>query len=261
MERTFLACIHYDGTHFVGWQRQAEGRTVQGEFEAALERLSGRRIVAHAAGRTDAGVHALGMGVSCTLPARWTPSALRRALNALLPSECWVESVREAAPGFHARKSALGRRYRYDIGTDATSASPFRHRYEWALGRELNEGRLYGAASSILGEHEFSHFSVRSSTRPHYRCQVALAQWERRCDAPGFRFHVAADRFLHHMVRFLVGTMVDIGLERRPPEDLMRLLAGEAGMRTSPPAPARGLYFMAAEYPPTCFAPSDGVCP
>ena len=126
MLQTFLALVHFDGGRFVGWQRQREGRSVQAELERVLEQLSGDRVVAHAAGRTDAGVHATGLGVSFSLPRRWEPAALRRALNALLPSDCWIESVAPMRPGFHARKSAVSRRYRYDIGIDDGSALPFR---------------------------------------------------------------------------------------------------------------------------------------
>src|SRR4051794_20731368 len=101
MSRPFLALLHYDGGEFAGWQRQAAGRTVQAEIEAVLERLTGRRVVTNAAGRTDAGVHAEGMAVSFSVPLTWTPDKLRRALNALLPRDCWVERVLETQPGFH----------------------------------------------------------------------------------------------------------------------------------------------------------------
>jgi len=130
MSRSFLATLHYDGTGFVGWQRQPAGRSVQAELERVLERLCGRRLVAHAAGRTDAGVHASGLGVSFSAPASWTAASLRRALNALLPRDCWVQSLHLMQPGFHARKSAISRRYRYDIGLDEASASPFRRPFE-----------------------------------------------------------------------------------------------------------------------------------
>src|SRR5690606_18720504 len=109
MTRTFLALIHYDGRDFVGWQRQRVGRSVQGEFEAVLERLAGCRVPANAAGRTDAGVHAVGMGVSFTLPAKWESAAVHRALNALLPDDCWAGAVHQMRDGFHARRSARGR--------------------------------------------------------------------------------------------------------------------------------------------------------
>jgi tRNA pseudouridine38-40 synthase len=254
MSRTFLATLHFDGTGFVGWQRQAAGRSVQAEFERVLERLFTRRAVAHAAGRTDAGVHAIGLAVSFSSPATWTAAALRRALNALLPGDCWVEAVLPMEPGFHARKSALSRRYRYDIGTDDAAASPFRRRYEWALGRPLDTGALRAAATLLLGEHDFRSFAVRGAPKPHYRCRLSHAAWEIRSEGRGVSFHVEADRFLHHMVRMLVGTMVDVGLERRPLADIEMLLERGDNAETSPPAPPQGLYFVAAAYPDALYA-------
>jgi tRNA pseudouridine38-40 synthase len=254
MARTFLVTLHYDGGEFAGWQRQAEGRTVQSELEGVLERVAGGPVRAHAAGRTDAGVHSVGMGVSCLLPDKWTPEALHRALNALLPTDCWAESVRLMRPGFHARTKATGRRYRYLIGTDAEAASPFRRRFEWALREPPDLSALAAAAAPLAGEHRFDAFSVRSSPRAHKRCRIGVAQWEERPDGRGVALSIAADRFLHHMVRMLVGTMVDIGLGRRDLDDMHQLLAQDAAVRTSPPAPARGLYFVGAEYPAEWFA-------
>jgi tRNA pseudouridine38-40 synthase len=257
VSRTFLATLHYDGTGFVGWQRQPSGRSVQSEFERVLERIFGRRTVAHAAGRTDAGVHAVGQGVSFTAPPDWTHLALRRALNALLPRDCWVQSVHLMQPGFHARKSALSRRYRYDIGTDEASASPFRRKFEWALGRSLDTDALVGAARLLQGEHDFRAFAAKGD-KPHYRCRIQTARWIPRPEGRGVSFEVEADRFLHHMVRMLVGTMADIGLGRRPLTDMATLLQRTDNAETSPPAPAQGLYFVAAMYPPELFATSAG---
>lgn len=249
MPRTFLVTLQYDGGRFAGWQRQATGRTVQAEIEQVLERLSERPVRVHAAGRTDAGVHALGMGVSCTIPDRWTAAALRRALNSLLPGDCWVVETREMRPGFHARTCAASRRYRYLIGTDEAARSPFRRRYEWALGESLDREAVAVAAGLLPGEHDFGGFSVRSSPRAHKRCRIATAHWAERPDGCGLSFEIAADRFLHHMVRMLVGTMADIGLRRRALSDMSRILELDPGVRTSPPAPAEGLFFVAAEYP------------
>ena len=254
MSRTFLAALHFDGTGFVGWQRQPAGRSVQVEFEQVLERLFARRSVAHAAGRTDAGVHALGLAVSFTAPASWSPAALRRALNALLPRDCWVESVHPMQPGFHARKSAISRRYRYDIGTDDAAASPFRRRFEWALGRSLDSAALRAAATLVFGEHDFRAFAAKGEPKPHYRCRLSRAEWETRPEGWGVSFHVEADRFLHHMVRMLVGTMVDVGLDRRPLSDIEALLERGDNSETSPPAPPQGLYFVAATYPGALYA-------
>src|SRR5262245_17268093 len=140
MARTFLVTLHYDGGQFAGWQRQAKGRTVQAEIEQVLERLTEHPARVHAAGRTDAGVHAVGMAVSCQLPERWCAETLRRALNGHLPSDCWVAAAREMKPGFHARTCAKARRYRYVIGSDEGARSPFRRRYEWALAESLDHG-------------------------------------------------------------------------------------------------------------------------
>jgi tRNA pseudouridine38-40 synthase len=257
VSRTFLATLHYDGTGFVGWQRQPTGRSVQSEFERVLERIFGRRTVAHAAGRTDAGVHAIGQGVSFSAPPSWTDLALRRALNALLPRDCWVQSVDLMQHGFHARKSALTRRYRYDVGTDEASGSPFRKNYEWALGRGLDHDALVGATRLLPGEHDFRAFAAKGD-KPHYRCRIRTADWTPRPEGRGISFEVEADRFLHHMVRMLVGTMVDIGLGRRPGTDMAMLLERTDNAETSPPAPAHGLYFVAATYPPELFATSAG---
>jgi tRNA pseudouridine38-40 synthase len=252
VSRTFLATLHYDGSGFVGWQRQPAGRSVQSEFERVLERIFGRRTVAHAGGRTDAGVHALGQAVSFAAPASWNDLALRRALNALLPRDCWVQSVESMHPGFHARKSALTRRYRYDIGVDEAAASPFRRKYEWALSRPLNLAPMQAGAAELSGEHDFRAFAAKGD-RPHYRCRIHVSRWELRPGDRGLSFQIEADRFLHHMVRMLVGTMVEIGLARRPPEDMAMLLTRQDNSATSPPAPPQGLYFVAATYPPELF--------
>jgi tRNA pseudouridine38-40 synthase len=255
MSRTFLATLQFDGTGFVGWQRQAAGRSVQGEFERVLERLFARRTVAHAAWRTDAGVHAAGLAVSFAAPSGWNVAPLRRALNALLPKDCWIESVHLMQPGFHARKSALTRRYRYDIGLDEAAASPFRRRFEWALMRPLDGAALRSAARLLLGEHDFRAFAAKGVPKPHYLCRLVLSEWEVRPYGTGLSFHVEADRFLHHMVRMLVGTMVDVGLQRRPLADIEALLERGDNSETSPPAPPQGLHFVAATYPAALHAP------
>jgi tRNA pseudouridine38-40 synthase len=254
--RPVLAVIQYDGGPFVGWQRQPAGRTVQADVETVLERLTGRRTPAVAAGRTDTGVHALGQAVSFTVPERWAADAagLRRALNALLPRDVWVESVRPMQAGFDARRGATARRYRYLIGTDAAACSPFRRPYEWALARPLDRGLLDAAAAQLVGEHDFRGLCAAGTPQPHHRCRVALAEWAPRADGMGMAFVIEADRFLHRMVRFCVGTMVDIALGRRPLADLSRLLTATDNQAASPPAPPHGLYLVAVRYPPDSYA-------
>jgi tRNA pseudouridine38-40 synthase len=193
------------------------------------------------------------MGISAVVPAKWTGPELRRALNALLPGDCWIERVHEMVAGFHARKSATARSYRYLVGTDEASASPFRRPLEWSLGRELDRTAMARAADQVTGAHDFRAFAAKGEPKPHYRCTVRQARWTPREQEAGLQFDIESDRFLHHMVRFLVGTMVDIGLGRRPVGDMATLLARSDNDETSPPAPPQGLYFIAAEYPRECY--------
>lgn len=252
MERTFLLVLEFDGSGFCGWQRQAEGRSVQGEIERALERLAGSPRKAIGAGRTDAGVHALGMPVSTSMPERWSPTDLLRALNAILPRDIAVREACEVRPGTDARRAALSRRYRYDVGISGACRSPFGSRTAWALGRSLDLAALVRTAALLSGEFDFRAFAVVGEPKPHYRCRIIEAGWV-ALDSERLRFTVAADRFLHHMVRMLVGTMVDIGLGRRPESDMARLLTLPHNAETSAPAPAAGLSFVEASYPDSIY--------
>lgn len=245
------AVLQYLGHPFSGWQRQLSQRTVQGDLERVLRKLVGRRVVTHAAGRTDSGVHALGQVVSFRVPARWKPPALHRALNALLPHDMWVQHVGYAPEGFHARRHATSRCYRYVVGCDPGGQSPFRRPFEWPLGEALDQGLLVAGAAHLLGEHDFRAFSAVGQSKPHYRCRILVSHWDARPKAEGFIFTIEADRFLHRMVRFLVGTMVDVGRGRRPLSDIPRLLASTSNAEASPPAPPHGLYLAGARYPQT----------
>jgi tRNA pseudouridine38-40 synthase len=246
---SWFAVIQYAGGAFAGWQRQRADRTVQGELEAALARLCGARVVTHAAGRTDAGVHALGQVASFQLVRAWDPTDLARALNALLPDDVWIGRVGPAPDGFHARKDARLRCYRYVVGCDAAAYAPFRRPYEWALGRPLDGEALAAAAVAFRGTHDFRAFSRVGQPKPGYECTITRAEWQARPEGQGFIFHVQADRFLHRMVRFIVGISIDVALGRRPLADVERLLASTRNTEASRPAPPEGLYFVGAQYP------------
>src|SRR5262245_6558098 len=152
-ERTVQLVLHYDGGGFSGWQRQPGQRTVQGVVEDALERLCSTHIDAIGSGRTDAGVHARGQAVGVRVPARWHPSNLRRGMNAVLPPDVWVARVDEMRPEFHARYSAVSRKYSYYVGTDDEALSPFRRRYELAFQRPLDRRALDVTAAQVTGDH------------------------------------------------------------------------------------------------------------
>ncbi len=249
MRFPYFAVIQYHGARFSGWQRQPHDRTVQSEFEAALARISGRAIATHAAGRTDAGVHALGQVVSCALPRCWDPADLTNALNANVPQDIWVCRTGSAPEGFHARKHAVSRRYRYLIGCDPAARSPFRRPFEWAVRHPISSEALRACATTLVGEHDFRGLSTVGQVKPHYRCRILAATWEPRPHGEGFIFTIEADRFLHHMVRFLVGSMVDVAHGRRSFDSFTRLLDSDDNREASPPAPPEGLFFVLARYP------------
>ncbi len=254
-ERTVQLVVQYDGAGFAGWQRQPEQRTVQAVLEAALAQLCDAPTAALGAGRTDAGVHARGQAVGVRVPAKWEPVALRRALNATLPADVWVAAVHEMHPTFHARFSATGRRYGYQIGLDDDANSPFRRRWEWAADRALDRAVLEEEARALPGEHVFRAFAV-SGTAPEsdrHRCTVREAAWRER--PGGLVFTIEANRFLHHMVRFLVGTMVDAASGRRGRGSVEALLQAADNQETSPPAPAHALFLDAVLYPRDLYLP------
>ena len=248
-ERTVQLVLHYDGARFSGWQRQPDQRTVQGVVEQTLERLCGGPVPALGSGRTDAGVHARGQAVGVRLPERWGAAQVRRALNAILPEDVWVAAAHEMRSEFHARYSAVSRRYSYYVGTDDEARSPFRRPREFPISKPLDRAKLDRCASLLEGEHCFRAFAVQGTAPAHdnHRCIVQTARW---CDRPGgLYFEIEANRFLHHMVRFLVGTMIDVASGHRPIEDFATLLEASDNRGVSPPAPAHALFLDHVEYP------------
>jgi tRNA pseudouridine38-40 synthase len=248
-ERMVQLVLHYDGAGFSGWQRQPATRTIQGVLEGALARLCNAPVSALGAGRTDAGVHARGQSVGVRVPVKWDAAKLRRALNAVLPADVWVASAVEMSDAFHARFSATGRRYSYHVGTDREAHSPFRRRWEWAVESPLARSPLADCANALLGTHRFLAFAVQGTAPENddHRCSVVEASW-RECPN-GLVFEVEANRFLHHMVRFLVGTMIEIARGKRPLADFAMLLAAEDNRRTSAPAPPHALFLEVVRYP------------
>ncbi|HEX8392101.1 MAG TPA: tRNA pseudouridine(38-40) synthase TruA [Longimicrobium sp.] len=241
--------IHYDGRGFAGWQVQPDQRTVQGELERILTKLTAGPCAVIGSGRTDRGVHATGQVAATDVPVRWTAQSLRRAMNALLPDDVWVAEATLAAPYFHPRYDATARSYVYRVGLASEADSPFRSPWCWPLVRPVDLLAMEKAAAHIVGDHSFRAFAKAGQEERGDRCTVTAARWA-PWEGIGLEFHVTANRFLHHMVRYLVGTLVDIGLGQRPPEVMAALLAGEEGLETSPPAPPEGLFLTAVTYPP-----------
>jgi tRNA pseudouridine38-40 synthase len=253
--RRYRLLLEYDGSKYLGWQIQDEGATVQGELERVLRVLTGERRAVVGAGRTDAGVHALGQVAAADVPSRWSAGELRRAVNALLPEEIWAREIRRVPGDFHPRYDAISRSYEYRLGTHPEAASPFLRRWCWdASAFSLDPGLLAAAAAGVPGERSFESFAKAGQPERGTRCRVEHAAWV-PWGSVGYKFIINADRYLHHMVRYLVGTMVDIARRRRPLEDMAALLRSSegpvgAGATTSAPAPPQGLYLTDVEYPP-----------
>lgn len=242
--------LHYDGRDFYGWQAQSDQRTVQGELSALLGRLCGADSVrVTAAGRTDRGVHATGQVASALIPNRFDERELVRALNALAPSDLWIESAERVPESFHPRYDALTRTYVYRVGLTPGSRSPFEHRWCWPVGRSLDRELIDAAARCIAGEHDFGAFAKSGQPERGVRCNVSSAFWREAVRHDGvLEFEITADRFLHHMVRYLVGTLVETGRGLRPVDHTGRLLEGEPGLKAAPPAPAQGLFLTRVDY-------------
>jgi tRNA pseudouridine38-40 synthase len=244
--RTLKLTLTYDGTRFVGWQRQAEGDSIQGLLEAALSRFAGTPVTAHGAGRTDAGVHALGQVASAQIATAHDPATLVRALNANLPPDIRVVAVEDVAADFHARFSASGKTYRYVLDT-AAIADPFTRGYAWHLPEALDLAAMAAAAAVLVGTHDFAAFQsvgtdTRTTVRTLIRAEVTGAVGERvRCEFTG-------DGFLRHQVRAMVGTLVEVGRGRRAPGAIATLLATGRRADAGATAPPHGLFLVAVDY-------------
>jgi tRNA pseudouridine38-40 synthase len=232
--------LEYDGTGFRGWAAQPGLRTVEGELRRALAALYGSFDALAVAGRTDAGVHALGQVASVEVDGGPPPDRAAEALNTELPDDVAVVSVAEAAPDFHARHSARSRAYRYRIYRRRTP-SPFEARRSWWLLRPLDVAALGEAAALLVGEHDFRAFTPADSQHTVLRRHILRAAWVERGDH--LDFEIEAGSFLRHMVRILVGTMVDL-----PPAHLRTLLEGADRSEAGRTAPPWGLYLERVSY-------------
>jgi tRNA pseudouridine38-40 synthase len=248
---TVRLTIAYDGSPFAGWAAQPGLRTVQGELEAALERILGGRVGLTVAGRTDAGVHAWGQVASFDLD-REPPPALLRSLNALLPPEISVFEAEPAPDGFDARRDARARTYCYWI-VAAPALSPFeRGRALWAP-YSLDHEALDRCATLCVGEHDFTAFTPTDTEHVRFERLVFSCEWRRfpLADARQGQLcelWIEADGFMRHMVRVLVGTMLEVGRGRRSVEDFESLLVGVPRESAGETAPAHGLYLVSVRY-------------
>ena len=250
--RTLKLTLAYDGTNYAGWQRQLNGVSIQQLVEDALAplfRSSGSASISPpavaGASRTDAGVHALGQVASVHTTIDLPASAIQRALNARLPPDIRVVGAIDATPGFHARAFAVGKSYRYRMVTTPV-VSPFDRWFVWHAPGALDVEAMRRAAAALLGRHDFAAFqaagaTIRHTTRTIHRLDVREVAGE-------IVFEIDGDGFLRHMVRILVGTIVDAGTGLRPPEGVAAILASRDRRTAGPTAPAQGLTLVGVTY-------------
>ncbi len=242
-ERTLKLVLEYDGTYFSGWQVQKDMRTVQGVVQEVLGRVLGEPVRVVGAGRTDAGVHALGQVAHFKTRNPMPTGRILRALEGLLPEDVAVREVNEAPPDFHARFSAKARWYRYRIFRRRRALG---RQYGWFVPYKLDLARMEKAAGGLLGRHDFRAFCIATSVPERPFCTVSEATWTEGEDE--LFFDIVADRFLHSMVRLLVGTMVEVGRGKLPPEAVEEALTSGERKLVGPSAPAYGLCLMEVRY-------------
>lgn len=229
--------LQYDGSAFFGWQLQSKERTVQGEIEKAIQKIAGStgRIPVHGSGRTDTGVHALGQVAHVDLNTHLNDSELKNALNGNLPLDCRVRDVEQEAEDFQARFDATKRFYRYQC---YTGDSILFQNQSWHL-TELDLGYLNKLAFQIPGDHDFLSFSKFREDLENTRCIIHKSEW--KSEGKMVIFRIAGNRFLHHMVRYLVGTMIAVAENRFTEQEFLSLLRNpEKNVRIFK-APAQGL--------------------
>jgi tRNA pseudouridine38-40 synthase len=243
---TYRLDLEYDGTRFSGWQVQESERTIQGVIEAVLSRLFTDMTRVSAAGRTDAEVHATGQVAHFRALPRRSAESVRLALNANLPADVRVKTVTVADADFHARYSARWRAYRYRIALEPVAVG---RSYCWICPyRIVDLDEMQRAARLILGDHCFQSFAHRSEKETHYLSTVYRSEWTE--NGPCLDYGIEANRFLHGMVRLLVGTFVRVGRGKISAGDVLEILNAADVRRAGPKAPASGLTLTAVGYAP-----------
>jgi tRNA pseudouridine38-40 synthase len=249
---TIKLILEYDGTAYAGWQRQLYQPTIQEAVETAIEGVTQTKVSVMGAGRTDAGVHALGQVASFRIDRDMTPREWTRALNAHLPETIAVRSADIMPDVFHARHSATGKLYEYRIlnRPDRLVIDRF---YCWHVYKPLDDAAMNQAAMSLIGSHDFSSFETQPTENDDPICHIQRLTVFRQGDQ--LRIEVYADRFLKQMVRSIVGTLVEVGLGKRPPDSLTTILAAHDRCVAGKTAPPQGLFLVQVDYAP--LSPSD----
>ena len=245
--RNFKLVIEYDGTAYHGWQRQSNGRTIQGTIEAALRTMTGEAITLIGSGRTDAGVHATGQVANFCLETRLTSDVFLKGLNSLLPSDIVIKDCAVADEKFHARYDALSKVYDFRILNRPIPAAILRQ-YAWHIRKSLDLEAIRAAMLCLKGQHDFSAFEATGAPRPHAVRTVTDVNLTGK-DTDGYVvFSIEADGFLRHMVRNIVGMLVDVGLGKISPGAFAEILISKDRKQAGITAPAHGLFLREVKY-------------
>lgn len=237
--------LEYDGTDYAGWQRQSDQPTVQEAVETAIESVTQAKVSVIGAGRTDAGVHAFGQVASFRIDRHMTPREWTRALNALLPQTIVVRRAEIMSDDFHARHAAKGKLYEYRILNRPERPAVQRH-YCWHVHHPLDDAAMNQAALSLIGSHDFSSFETQPTENEDPICHLQRLAVYRQGDS--LQIEAYADRFLKQMVRSIVGTLVEVGMGRRPPDHLSTILSARDRSAAGKTAPPHGLFLMRVDY-------------
>ena len=246
MTRNFKLVIEYDGSRYHGWQRQKEDRSIQGEIEKALKTITTQSVTLIGSGRTDAGVHARGQVANFECNTRLEPEDLINGLNHLLENDIVIKVCEPVSASFHARYDARSKVYHYQILNRPLPAAIGRQ-YSWFIRKTLNREAMRAAIAYIIGSHDFKAFEGSGSPRQHTTRHIFSAELSEQDNAL-LVFEIEADGFLRYMVRNIVGTLVDVGLEKLPPPDFKRILDSKDRSRASATAPAHGLTLIKVNY-------------
>jgi tRNA pseudouridine38-40 synthase len=237
--------VEYDGTHYHGWQVQPTGETVQAVLEKAVSTLVGRPTHVIGSGRTDAGVHALGQVANFLSETELEPHRVRRALNALTPDDITIKTVEIVPDSFHARRAGRSRIYEYRI-LNRPSASPFLLKFAWHVHAPLNLAMMREAITCLEGEHDFSAFRAAGCDAAHPVRTIYRASLSPRDEL--IVFTVEATAFLRHMMRNLIGTLVEVGRQQRTPQSFAELLTARDRTQAGIKAPPQGLFLIEVKY-------------
>ena len=244
--RNFKLVIEYDGTRYFGWQRQVEKPTIQAEIERVLSRITQQSVIVKGSGRTDAGVHALGQTASFHCDTRLTPKTFLRALNGLLPADIVIRDCREMPDGFHARYDVLAKTYHYQI-LNRPISSVVERNFSWHIQKKLNVAAMSESLHCLLGTHDFKAFEGIGSPRTHTVRTIHRAEIVENGD-DRLRIVIKGDGFLRYMVRNIVGTLVRIGMGKKPSADMECILLSMDRHLAGVTAPAQGLFLVEVQY-------------